>query len=262
MLKNIKIISLISLTILAYHPNIKTSDKPGLMRLVVHSQKQTPKNTSPVESSPLLTQEIPESTNQEPISSKYHVTDSEYTLPVVPAQAATGYPPCESFRLSDTLQGRLLRFIHHGCYDLACMKEAQTIAGQNSTACYALTDVLTEELRVQKEKLVNLLRDRRQTVSNSGNNLLLLLMAINKHSDHPKNIDPNCLKTQFERIQEIRKKSEQLTRLFLQEQQALDTYLQNVQKELSDAHLTGKTSLPLSPSKTLEQFTATCLEKK
>ena len=75
-------------------------------------------------------------------------------------------------------------------------------------------------------------------------------------------IDGARLEEEFLKITSERKANQERLSLEIAEAHALDTHFKILQEAMHNAHLTGSTSLPLSPRKTIEKFTTDLLTNK
>lgn len=289
MLKSIKIISLISIVTVAYHPSIKAAQE--LFRFTrnpnpqptIDNSKPQPKSdsepTTPAESVLSIAQPaiqghdefvmVPKQTEEqikeEQIKSARakisKILGKEYSIPELePQNTAIRYPMPKPSDLWQTKAQRIIEWIEFCCYDIAYSQDPK-ITEHNSQAIDDLTSQLALEASANQTTIVSLLEQSRQNIIKAGTHVLLLLAAINAHQ-HPKKINPTYLKTAFERIQKMRENNQARAKVEMAEHYALDNYLKTMQEELSKAHPGAQTSLPATPRKnSLNDFVIDCLQE-
>lgn len=201
-------------------------------------------------------------TPQPTVTTSFNQLGTAYPMPTLPPQTATDYAWSDIHTLSSDEQ-YALRLILNGTYEVAYTgaKADPKLTGRNSNGLCNLIAALRQQESQHRKAQRHLSTTQRAEFSTASNRVLSLLAAINAHT-HPKKIDAVRLVEDFEHIQTERDENQKLLKILLQEALARDNHLKDQQSALSDAHLTGKESLPITPRKSLQQFTDNVLERK
>lgn len=179
----------------------------------------------------------------------------DYQLPILPAQTAKEYTWTDNLQSLKKDISYLIGLINNGTYDLAYSgsKADPNIVGRNSTGLAEICSKIVSNQISHRQANIEQLQQHRRETTDLASTSLLLLFAINKHT-HPKKIDAAILEEQFCNIQKEREANNFHVGRMIKEWHELDEFLKKLQNELSNAHLTGNTSIPTSARETFESY--------
>jgi hypothetical protein len=184
-----------------------------------------------------------------------------YAIPKLPSQSKADYAWSDIHILREDID-YVLGLIENQTYGLAASKGTKRdnkLPGRNSNGLLSIITALAQQQQSHRTSKKLLLERQRKEASDLSKQALLLLQAINTYG---KLIDGARLEEEFAKITCERNANKERLHLEIAEAHALDIHFKLLQEAMHNAHLTGSTSLPLSPRKTVEKFTTDLLTNK